>query len=248
MGRTDHFSGVATDYAAFRPRYPEALFAYLARMPRHRRRAWDCGAGSGQAAVPLLPYFPCVVATDISRRLLGSAPRRAGLHPIAAPAEGCPLAGGSIDLVVVAQALHWIDRPAFYAEIRRVLVPDGAVAVWSYGLAVLGGPDLDGPFRAFYERTVGEYWPPERRWVDEGYRRLPFPFEELPVPEFSMEADWTLDALLGYVGTWSAVRRYLARAGQDPVALLAGQLEPHWGPRRQRRRIRWPLVVRAGRV
>jgi len=248
MSRTDHFSGVAKEYAAFRPTYPDALFSYVAGLPRRRRRAWDCGAGSGQAAHGLLPHFSSVIATDISRKLLASAPMHAGTHRAAASAERCPLAGASVDLVVVAQALHWIDLPPFYAEVRRVVVPGGAVVVWSYDLAVLGEPGLDRLFREFSEGTVGEYWPPERRLVNDRYRGIPFPFDEVVAPEFSMEADWTLDDLLGYVGTWSAVSRYRARVGDDPVPSLAGHLEPPWGKRNAPRRIRWPLAMRAGRV
>lgn len=248
MSRTDHFSGVAKDYAVFRPTYPDALFSYVASLPRGRSRAWDCGAGSGQATSGLLPHFTSVFATDISRKLLATAPVHSRLYRAAAPAERCPLAGASVDLVVVAQALHWIDLPPFYAEVHRVVVPGGAVVVWSYDLAVLGDPGLDQPFREFYESTVGQYWSPERRLVEDRYRGMPFPFEESVVPEFSMEADWTLDDLLGYVGTWSAVSRYRAGVGDDPVKLLAGELEPRWGSRDMPRRVRWPLAVRAGRV
>jgi hypothetical protein len=248
LAHTDHFSRVAKDYAAFRPTYPDGLFAHVAGLARRRRRAWDCGAGSGQAAGGLLSHFSCVIATDISRTLLASAPPLAGLHRAAASAERSPLTAASVDLVVVAQALHWIDLPAFYAEVRRVVVQGGAIAVWTYDLALLGEPALDQRFREFTQITVGEFWPPERRLVDDGYRGIPFPFEESSVPEFSMEADWTLDDFLGYVGTWSAVSRYRAQVGHDPVKALAGQLEPRWGNGDTPRRIRWPLAVRAGRV
>ena len=135
-----------------------------------------------------------------------------------------------------------------FGEVRRVVVPGGGIAVWSYDLAVLGDSGLDEPFRQSYSVAVGDYWLPERRLVEDRYRRIPFPFDEPVVPEFSMEADWTLDDLLGYVGTWSAVSRYRSRVGTDPVPMLAQHLEPRWGGRDAPRRIRWPLAVRAGRV
>lgn len=247
MARSDHFSGVARAYAAFRPRYPAALFACLADLTPHRRRAWDCGAGSGQATEGLLTHFSCVVATDISRAQLASAPGQVGASRVAAAAERSPLADASMDLVAVAQALHWIDLPDFYSEVRRVVAPGGAIAVWSYDLALLGEARLDEAFREFYDVTLGRYWPPERRLVEARYRGIPFPFAEVVIPGFSMTADWTLDQLLGYVGTWSAASRYRAATGTDPVELLAGRLEPLW-ERREARSIRWPLVVRAGRV
>ncbi|HYG65995.1 MAG TPA: SAM-dependent methyltransferase, partial [Thermoanaerobaculia bacterium] len=60
----DHFSGHAADYASFRPGYPAVLFERVAALPRHRRLAWDCGTGSGQAAVGLAEHFERVIATD----------------------------------------------------------------------------------------------------------------------------------------------------------------------------------------
>lgn len=245
MTRTDHFSAVADAYASYRPMYPASLFEFLASLPSRRRRAWDCGAGSGQATHGLLPYFSSVVATDISRSQLAAARAPAGLHRIAAAAERAPLATGSVDLVIVAQALHWIDHEAFYAEVRRVLGPGGAISVWTYGLVECGESRLDAIVRNFYDREVGDYWPPQRRLVDERYRGIPFPFADVVVPEFSMIADWPLEEFLGYVGTWSAVSRYRVAKQVDPVADLAARLGGLWGPRRL---IAWPLSVRAGLV
>lgn len=248
MTRTDHFSAVAGAYATYRPTYPTSLFAFLASLPAHRHRAWDCGAGSGQATYGLLPYFSSVIGTDISRSQLAAARADAGLHRIAASAERAPLAKTSVDLVIVAQALHWIDHEAFYAEVRRVLGPGGAIAVWSYDLLQCGESKLDATVRDFYNGEVGEYWPPQRRLVDERYRGIPFPFSEVDVPEFAMTADWTLDELLGYVGTWSAVGRCRIARQADPVAILASRLDMLWGPRNTRRRVAWPLSVRAGHI
>jgi ubiquinone/menaquinone biosynthesis C-methylase UbiE len=244
---TDHFSGVARAYAAYRPTYPAALFAYVSSLTASHRRAWDCGAGSGQATGGLLSHYSSVVATDISRSQLSSAEEHTRVRRVACAAERSALADGSVDLVAVAQALHWMNLPAFYAEVRRVVATGGAIAVWSYDLAVLGDPFLDTVFRRFYEGTLGQYWPLERRLVDDRYRTISFPFVEAAAPEFSMVADWTLDELLGYVGTWSAVSRYRASEGSDPAAMLAEQLASRWG-RAERRRIQWPLVVRTGRI
>jgi ubiquinone/menaquinone biosynthesis C-methylase UbiE len=248
VAHADHFSGVARAYARYRPTYPAALFTFISGLTARHRCAWDCGAGNGQASEGLRPHFSAVVASDISRTQLASGAPRAGLHRVAAAAERCPLADSSIDLVTVAQALHWIDLPAFYSEVGRVVAPGGAIAAWSYDLALLGDVKLDGALRYFYDVTVGRYWPPERRMVDTGYREIPFPFTETAIPPFAMIADWTLDQLLGYVGTWSAVSRYRADSADDPVELLARQLESDWGSSETRRRIEWPLVVRAGRV
>jgi hypothetical protein len=164
-----------------------------------------------------------------------------------APAEASGLAASSVALVTVAQALHWLDRPAFYAEVRRVLVPDGVIAVWTYGLIEIA-PDVDELIRTFYDRTVGPYWPPERALVETGYRTIDFPFAELPLPTLHMEAALTLEQLGGYLGTWSAVLRYRAAQGRDPVPELLERVRTGWGGPQRPRTVRWPLTARVGRV
>jgi len=210
--------------------------------------AWDCATGSGQAAIGLAEHFAQVVATDASAAQLAAALAHPHVRYRQASADASGLAPQSVQLVTVAQALHWLDRPGFYAEARRVLVPGGVVAAWCYGLLELGAGGLDEPIHAFYERTVGPYWPPERALVDAGYRTIDFPFAELPLPPVTMEAELTLTQLGGYLGTWSAVLRYRSARGHDPVAPLLDRLGPEWGGPERRRLARWPLGIRAGRV
>ena len=247
MSFPDHFSGVAPDYAEYRPLYPDALFDWLARIAPGRERAWDCATGSGQAAVPLALRFDVVVATDASAGQIAAAAKNPRIEYRVAPAEASGLDAESVDLVTVAQALHWFDRPAFYAEVRRVLRPEGVLAAWTYGHPVLDDPRADAVFQRFYSETVGPWWPKERALVDAGYRTIDFPFPEVEAPPFPMETRWPLGALLGYVATWSAVTRYRAARGGDPVADLGGALAPAWGDPDEPRRIRWPLSLRAGR-
>jgi SAM-dependent methyltransferase len=154
---------------------------------------------------------------------------------------------GTFDLITVAQALHWLEVPVFYAEARRVLAPGGAVAVWTYGRQQVDGGAIDAAVDHYYDQVVGPYWPPERRWVETGYRTLRFPFAEVPVAPPPMTVSWTLEELLGYIGTWSATARYRSATGVDPLPLLAERLAGPWGDPAARRRIEWPLSVRAGR-
>ena len=245
---SDHYSLIASRYASFRPGYPPALFAWLASVAPDRHRAWDCGTGSGQAAVPLADHFAHVVATDPSAQQLAHASIRSGVHYAAMAAERSALSDGSVSLVSVAQALHWFDQPAFYAEARRTLVAGGVLAVWSYGLLTLHDHALDDIVRRFHGETVGPYWPPERRLVDEGYRSLQLPFERVDAPPFSMGADWTLDHFAGYLSTWSAVQRARAATGQDPVAGVVETLRAAWGRAADERRVEWPLTLHVGRA
>jgi SAM-dependent methyltransferase len=243
----DHFSGTAATYAAYRPTYPAALFRWLAARSPGRIRAWDCGCGSGQAAVALADHFEVVIASDASKAQLASAHRGAGVYYAAMTAEDSALADRSVQLVTVAQALHWFDQQRFHAELRRVLTEGGVVAAWTYGLLTVDG-EVDGLIRQFYRNDIGPYWPAERAIVDAGYGSLPFPFRELEAPAFAMEADWTLDQLAGYLRSWSGVSRYVSVKGVDPVPAFVDALRPRWGPAGTIRRIRWPLELRVGLV
>ena len=159
-----------------------ALFALLATLPGERRRVWDCATGSGQAALGLARYFEAVLATDASAAQVRAAESHPRVRYAVAQAEGAPFRSGAFDLITVAQALHWLELPEFYAEARRLLAPGGVVAVWTYGRHhVDGGAAVDEVLDDYYDRIVGPYWPPERRWVETGYRTLRFPFAEVPV-------------------------------------------------------------------
>ena len=242
----DHFSGHAADYARFRPRYPETLFADLAALCDEHREAWDCGTGSGQAAVRLADYFDHVAATDASPQQLEHAQHHPRIAYRVAAETDSALADHSVDLVTVAQALHWFDAARFFAEVRRVLKPRGIVAVWCYNLSRIGEP-FDSVLHRFYAETIGPYWPPERILVEQGYRGIEFPFEELPPPQCVMEQELSLVGLLNYLGTWSATKRFEQNQGHSPLPVLEDELLPLWGDPRQPRRVVWPLNVRVGR-
>jgi SAM-dependent methyltransferase len=243
---SDHFSRLSLAYASHRPSYPEELFDYLdTRVPAHTL-AWDCGAGSGQATIPLARRFGRVLATDISAAMLQHAPGHPAVEYRVAPAEVSGLEDGCVDLVTVAQALHWLETEKFYAEAARVLVPGGVLAVWTYGKQRLDEPALDHTLQRFYTEVVGPYWPAERRHVESGYRTLSFPFPESVPPSLVMQEDWKLAQLLGYVGTWSATQRFREAVGHDPVDRLGRDLEQHWGDPSASRRILWPISLRLG--
>lgn len=241
----DYFSERAAEYARFRPRYPAELFRGLADLAPGPRLAWDCGTGNGQAAVGLAAHFRRVIATDASAQQLAHAER----HPRVTYARSLEtrsgLASATVDLVTVAQALHWFDVNAFFAELRRVLRPAGVVAVWCYDLARVS-PEIDRLIDRFAHETVGPHWAPERRHVRAGYQDLPFPFEERPFPHCSMQWELTLGELAGYLDTWSAVRRYRQAVGTDPLPPLIAAISPLWGDPGAPRTLYWPLKGRVG--
>lgn len=243
----DHFSRSAAAYAAYRATYPSALFAYVAGLVRRRELAWDCATGTGQAALGLADWFGHVVGTDASAAQIERAAPHARVEYRVAPAEASGLASTSVDLVTVAQALHWLDLDAFYDEARRVLAPGGVLAVWAYGDPSLEKPALDAVLRRFNHETVGPYWPAERQLVRDGYRTIPFPFDEVAPPPFTLEREWSVAELVGYLRTWSATAAFTARHGRDPVDVVEAELRAVWGAPRGRCTIRWPLALRIGR-
>ena len=242
----DHFSDVAAAYAAHRPTYPAALVDFLARLAPARRLAWDAGCGSGQLSLLLAGLFERVVATDASPEQIARAAPHPNLEYRCAAAGVSGLPDSVLDLASAAQAAHWFDLPAYYAEVRRVARRGGIVALISYGV-VTAGADLDAVIQPFYRGVLAAYWPPERRHVDEGYRSLPFPFEELDAPAFEIRLDWRLEDLVGYIGTWSAVWALEQAQGRGPFATFKRELAGAWGPAAVRT-VRWPLVLRVGRV
>lgn len=248
MGFQDHFSGHARTYGEFRPDYPVSLFAYLADLAPGHELAWDCATGNGQAALGLAEHFRDVLATDASPQQIEQARPHPRVLYAVAPSDRSPAADASVDLVTVAQALHWFDLPAFYAEVRRVLRPGGVLAVWCYGLHVIT-PEVDAVVHRLYHEIVGNDWPLERRWVEESYRTVPFPFDEIAPPCFQMTREWNLRHLWGYLDTWSACRRYQARTGVNPLDLVRDDLGAAWGdPNDGVREVRWPLSLRIGRL
>ena len=243
----DHFSSVANRYADFRPHYPAALFDYLATLVSQSSTVWDCACGNGQATVDLAARFDQVIGTDASKEQIASAAPNPRIEFRVAPAEQSALPDKSIDLVTVAQALHWFNFDHFYAEVKRVLTSNGVIAVWAYGINVVEGDAVNDLVQRYYADTVGPYWPPERKLVEDGYRTIPFPFAEITPPMLRMEARWTLDELLGYFSTWSATNRCIKATGRNPLEPLAADLKEVWGKAEHRRQIVWPLSVRIGK-
>lgn len=237
----DHFSTQAASYAIARPTYPAALYEHLLGLVGPGARVWEAACGSGQATADLAARFAHVHASEPSAAALTLAPRLANVDYAQAPAERCALADASVELVVVAQALHWFDPAAFLAEVDRVLRPGGVLAVWCYQDVLL--PIEFGLAHAPFAAQIHDYWPPQRRLIDEAYASMAWPFTELPAPDFELQADWDLTRLLEYFRSYSAVARYRAEHGNDPVAVLAPALAEVWGDPTNPRRIRWPMPL-----
>lgn len=242
----DYFSTASNDYRRFRPEYPPELFQWLSQQAPAQQRAVDVGCGNGQASVALAVHFDEVIATDASAAQIEQAQAAAGVQYQTSPAESIPAADSSIDLIALAQAIHWFDHPRFFAEVDRVLKPGGVLAVWGYQL-LYTDTDLDAVIEHFHSQVVGPYWPPERALLDNGYSRIAFPWPRLPAPAFRMGARWSFRHLLGYLNTWSAVKQYEKAQGHNPVEKHLDTLLAAWGDPDSAKEIYWPLILYVGK-
>lgn len=247
MSTRNWFDQGGSAYARFRPEYPPALADFLASTVADTRLAVDVGCGNGQLTQLLAPHFAHVVGLDPSADQIANAVPHARIDYRVAPAEHLPLDAGSADLICAAQAAHWFDLPKFYDEVRRVAAPGAVVALISYGVMRLDAA-LDARFQAFYRDEIGPYWPPERRLVDSGYAGIAFPFDEFSGPALDIRVDWDLAEFMGYVSTWSAVRRATEAGRTDLLDAFGADIAAAWGDDATRRAIAWPISMRIGRV
>ncbi len=242
----DNFSAHSDAYARYRPVYPDAFFTYLQTLLQGRNNAWDCATGNGQAAQKLAPLFQQVYATDISQAQLNNALPAPNIRYSLHPAEATNFPADFFDLVLVAQAVHWFDFERFYAEVNRTAKPAAPIVIIGYG-KLEAAPELDAIINHFYVNIVGPYWDKERRYLDEAYRTIPFPFEEIPPPSFTMRHRWTLAHLTGYLQTWSAVKHYQNKTGNNPLDLITDELQAAWGGE-EKRMINFPLLLQIGKI
>jgi SAM-dependent methyltransferase len=242
----DHFSGHSRQYAQSRPQYPDEIYTYLASIAPRHSLAWDCGTGSGQAALGLAKHFDRVYATDASAEQISHSYPHEKVSYHAEPAEHVSLDDSSVDLVTIAVAIHWFDFDEFYREVKRVLKPDGVIAAWTYSLTKIS-PEIDILIQQYYGEILNGYWPERIHYLEERYETLPFPFEEIIPPEFTMEIRWNLLQFADFLDSWSATQRYKAQQGHHPLELMWDRLSAAWGDEKETRLIRWPLHFRIGR-
>ena len=243
----DLFSKQSDIYAKYRPGYPPALMAYILQFVRERKVAWDCATGNGQAAILLAPFFERVEATDISENQIANSVAAANIRYSVSSAEKTSFPDNSFDLVTVAQAYHWFDFISFEKEVIRVLKPGGIIAIWGYGLVQCDFLNLNSLINSIYTNIVGPYWDAERKFVDDHYHTIPFPYEELPSEEFIIEKAWTLDNLVGYFNSWSSVQHFIKANNYNPVVALTTELQKSW-PVKDKIVFRFPLFVRIEKI
>ncbi|MBI1806816.1 MAG: class I SAM-dependent methyltransferase [Ignavibacteria bacterium] len=240
----DNFSKQSQLYARFRPTYPSELYDFLLSAVSERTAAWDCGTGNGQVAVELSKYFDNVFATDISEDQIKNAVARDNIFYTIQRAEHTSFENNTFDLITVAQAIHWFEFSKFYHEVDRTLKPKGVIALFGYSLMNMD-QRTDKVIHHFYEDIIGSYWDNERRYVDEHYQTIPFPFKEITSSTITAHYDWTLEQLLGYLRTWSAVQHYVDQHNDDPISKIINDLQNCWGESKTKP-VTFPIFMRIG--
>jgi ubiquinone/menaquinone biosynthesis C-methylase UbiE len=243
----DLFSKQAKTYAQFRPEYTDELYDFILQHVDNQQVVWDCATGNGQAAKVLAGHFTKVYATDLSQKQLDNAVQKGNIFYSNQTAESTTFEDNTFDLITVAQAVHWFDFDKFYAEAKRVAKPNATIAFWGYGNVKFDDKELDCQMWDFYSNRVGKYWNFERRHIEEEYRTLPFPFEEIESPKFSIVRKWQRHEFEGYLNSWSAVQNCKNTEGVNPVDDFMLDLSAVWGEF-ERKLLRFPLFLKMGKV
>lgn len=241
----DNFSTQAAEYAIYRPTYPKALYEYLFSLIENKITAWDCATGNGQVARELALHFDSVYATDISENQINQALKLPNIVYKVESSDHADVADKNFDLITVAQAIHWFNFEAFYAQVNRTLKPNGVLAVIGYGLMFID-KKVDKAVHKLYEDILGKYWDPERRYIEAGYRTIPFPFDEIVTPQFEMKTTWNFNQLIGYLNTWSALQHYKKANDRNPLEYMFTELKEAWGSDVEKD-VHFPILLRVGR-
>lgn len=239
----DHFSQHAEQYAQYRPSYPEELFDYLASISPTNQLAWDCATGNGQVAVELSKHFSYVIGTDASEEQIYHAMDYPRVEYKKERAENASFKDQSVDLITVAQALHWFDFDAFFSEVSRVTKNKGILAVLSYRKMRINA-EIDAVVETLYQDILDAYWSPERKHVENAYSAIQFPFKELKPPNCTVNKNWSYNHLIGYLNTWSATQKYIKKNSINPVTLIEKQLKQAWNQQNNSKKVSWPVTLR----
>lgn len=219
-----------------------SLFQGLAEHVPSTGLAWDVACGTGQATSALALLFDKVIGTDLSQSQLENAVQRDNILYVQCSSEAEPRLLGeklgilpaSVDLITVAQALHWFDLEKFYANAKHFLKPNGILSVWGYTWPIfIESPKLTELMEEVATVVLGPYWDPKHRLVEDRYRNISFPFSQtvraINAPFDHMDVQWSITDMLGYIASWSAYQTAVKQTGADPLLSIRDRLVSVWG-------------------
>ena len=240
MSDSKRFTKQSSAYATFRPEYPRSLFEFLSGKVKSNQLAWDCATGTGQAARSLSQYFDQVIATDISLSQINEASGEDNIIFKEASAEKSPLQSESVDLITIAQAIHWFDLDQFYKEVDRVLKPGGLISAWGYGFFKCR-EDLNAVFDHFSYEILKPYWSDRNWFLVDGYPGLKLPYTKLETPSVFLEVEWNFEQVKGYLKSWSAYQKFIDENHQDPFMRIEQDLKTIWGSPETKHSFKWDI-------
>lgn len=205
-------------------------------------------------------HYEQVIGTDVSEAQLELAkphPRVRYLHtPLTTnDDELLSLIGGenSVDLITVAQAVHWFDLPSFYSLVSRLLrKPGGVFSVWCYN-DIFVSPQFNAAFKKFHDTTL-PFWDGNIKYVFDGYKTLPFPFESLGLGSegnplaLDIPKELSFTGLLRMVKSWSAVITAESQGVDLLSDVVVKVLESAWGGPNLIRSVSYKGYMLAGKV
>jgi len=244
---TDYYTNQAREYAEYRPTYPEELYNFLVDYAPKNSKVLDCCTGTGQAALELAKRFRCITAIDINKEQIKYATKRDNIAYRVAAAEQSGIDANSIDLITVATGIHWLNLEEFYCEAKRILTPQGIIAIWGYGATSIT-PEIDSILDHFTGVTLKDYWDDALWLAWNDYEGLPFPFKTIGDPGFMITKELTLDELRNYLFTWTTYQRYIKERESDPYEEIRRDLEAAWGNPNHKRTVSWAITMKLGKA
>ena len=231
-GKVDLFGhvGQAKMYQEFRPKYTQALAdSVLSMVPESQRGLYlDVACGSGQLTSLISPHFRRTLGVDKSFEQLAHAPAgKAGqIEYIAGSAFELPVEPASVDLVTVAQGLHWLlPYDQFFAEVDRVLRPGGTFVAVAYSFPQLVNARANLAPMNFYVNVLGArlspgmegcWWETNRPTIDCFYTDVPFPAGSV-TSHLPQRVSVSLTNYINYLKTLSAYRTLVRSGEADPL-------------------------------
>ncbi|PHT54562.1 hypothetical protein CQW23_09024 [Capsicum baccatum] len=252
----------AQQYSVGRPSYPDNLFHFIASKTPCHDLVWDVGTGTGQAAQSLAKLYKNVIATDASPKQLEFAAKVPNVQykctsPNMSMSEIKTKIGSesSVDLITIAQAMHWFDLPTFYQQAKWLLKkPNGVIAAWCYTTPEVS-VSVDAILEKFYTIDAGPYWESPRKLVDEKYQTIDFPFEAVdgcdhngPF-EFKIEKVIDLESYFTYLKSWSAYQTAKEKGAELLTDDVVDKFTSAWNEDgKSEKTVTYPIYLRIGKV
>ena len=241
MNNHSLFSDKSDLYARARPSYPEEIFNYLAGLCSETHLAWDCACGNGQAAINLAQQFDSVYASDVSPAQIGNAKKHPRVQYSVGTSEDVRFDDRSMDLICVAQALHWFDYERFWPQVLRLLKPNGIFCAFGYNLPSIN-TEIDTLIQKYILDVIDPFWAVQNQLLWNDYKDIDFPFTQIRQPEFSMTKAWSLAELFAFLHTFSATRRCMDSKGDSFFNKAYEKVEKSWSNPESKKIVSFELV------